>query len=90
MLNLDDTEIQVQTKLQDVLKAVKAVVGVRKKGRGKSDEASNADRMVPSDLIVIPYIQLAVGLLFRGHASRFLGRMVQGWSIRTKLVVFGA
>jgi len=49
MLNLDDTEIQVfnqlQAKLQDVLKAVKAIVGARKKGRGKSGEASNTDGM---------------------------------------------
>jgi hypothetical protein len=49
MLNLDDTEIQVfhqlQAKLRDVLKAVKAIVGARKKGRGKSGEASNTDGM---------------------------------------------
>ena len=49
MLNLDDTEIQVfnqlQAKLQDVLKAVIAIVGASRKGRGKSGEASNADGM---------------------------------------------
>ena len=69
--NLNDMEIQVQAKLQDVLKAIKAVVSVHKKGWGKSGEGSNADRVVPSDLIMIPYIQLAVGLSFRGHVSRF-------------------
>jgi hypothetical protein len=49
MLNLDDTEIQVfnqlQAKLQDVLKAIRAVVEAHKKGQGKSSEANNADRM---------------------------------------------
>jgi hypothetical protein len=49
MLNLDDTEIQVfnqlQAKLQDVLKAIRAIVGARKKGRGKSGEANNPDGM---------------------------------------------
>ena len=49
ILNLDDMEIQVfnllQAKLQDVLKGVKAVVGARKKGRRKSGEASNTNRM---------------------------------------------
>ena len=49
MLNLNDTEIkvfnQLQAKLQDILKAVKAIIGARRKGRGKSGEANNADEM---------------------------------------------
>jgi hypothetical protein len=49
MLNLDNTDIQafnqLQAKLQDILRAVKANVGARKKGRGKSDGASNEDEI---------------------------------------------
>ena len=49
MLNLNDMEIkvfnQLQAKLQDILKAVKAIIGARRKGRGKSGEANNADEM---------------------------------------------
>ena len=48
-LNLDDTQIQVfhqlQRKLPDILKAVKAVITARKKGRGKSGEAGNGDEV---------------------------------------------
>ena len=44
MFNLDDTEIQVfhqlQAKLKDVLKDVKAIIGAHKKGQGKSGKAS--------------------------------------------------
>jgi len=47
-LTVEDTQIQVfnelQGKLQDVLKAVKAIVAARKKGRRKSGAAgTNAD-----------------------------------------------
>ena len=49
MLNLNDMEIkvfnQLHAKLQDILKAVKAIIGARRKGRGKSGEANNADEM---------------------------------------------
>ena len=49
MLNLNDTEIkvfnQLQAKLQDILKAAKAIIGARRKGRGKAGEANNADEM---------------------------------------------
>jgi hypothetical protein len=38
-------------------------------------EVSNADGVVLSDLIVILYIQLAVGLLFGDYASHFLSWM---------------
>src|ERR1700720_92880 len=49
-LTVEDTQIQVfnelRGKLQDVLKAVKAIVAARKKGRGKSGAAgTNADGM---------------------------------------------
>ena len=47
MLNLNDTEIkvfnQLQAKLQDILKAVKAIIGAQE-GQ-KSGEANNADEM---------------------------------------------
>ena len=49
MLNLNDTEIkvfnQLQAKLQDILKAVKAIVGACRKGRGKLGKVSNTDKM---------------------------------------------
>ena len=49
MLNLNDIEIkvfnQLQAKLQDILKAVKAIVGACRKGRGKLGKASNTDKM---------------------------------------------
>ena len=49
ILNLNDTEIkvfnQLQAKLQDILKAMKAIVGAHRKGRGKLGKASNADEM---------------------------------------------
>ena len=50
-LTVEETEIQLfnelRGKLQDVLKAVKAIVAARKKGRGKSGAAgTNADEMV--------------------------------------------
>ena len=46
MLSLGDTEIQVFNQLQAKLPDVpKAVVGARKKGRGKLGEVSNADGM---------------------------------------------
>ena len=49
-LTVEDTQIQVFNellgKLQDILKAVKAIVAARKKGRGKSGTAgTNADGM---------------------------------------------
>ena len=48
-LTLNETQIQVfnqlQGKLQDIVKAVKAIVAARKKGRGKSRMADNADDM---------------------------------------------
>jgi hypothetical protein len=68
----------VQTKLQDIqdiLKAIKAVVEVHKTGQGTLGEVSNADGMVLSDLIVLLYIQLVVGPLFGDHVSHFLGQM---------------
>jgi hypothetical protein len=48
-LTLNETQIQVfnqlQGKLQDIVKAVKAILAARKKGQGKSRTADNANDM---------------------------------------------